>query len=232
MADRSQFTSSGGGSKLDRLRSAAIRIVEPEMWNLTLLRITSSFLIDPSHFYRPKLISSANNGTCLSSFGSFRFRSFTPVIKKFIPLSLSRMTLLLQQNAVTDFPRRLTVSIGFVKFKTAVPITSQSNHRFCIPSPLQTIDSKFFHNSKRLQLLTFEFCSQLQQITSKAFSGSDLTAIMIPASVKILCEECFESCTSVKSVTFESDSKLERIDFQQLRSHSLIQLRFMIISYR
>jgi hypothetical protein len=138
--------------------------------------------------------------------------------------SPSGMTLF-TQTALTDFPRRLTVSSGFVKFHTAVSITSPSNPRFWVPSPFQSINSEVFLNSKQLQFLTFEFCSQLQQISSQAFRESDLTGILIPASVKILCELCFQLCTSLKCVTFESESKLERSDdfaFQYSRLQSIV----------
>jgi hypothetical protein len=107
------------------------------------------------------------------------------------------MKTFVQFSPTTDANRLLSENCGlisFVKFKTAVHITSPSNHRFWIPSPLEIIAYEFVFNSKQPQLRTFEFCSQLQQITSTAFSGSDLTGIMIPASAKILCEKCFQFC--------------------------------------
>jgi predicted DsbA family dithiol-disulfide isomerase len=42
--------------------------------------------------------------------------------------------------------------------------------------------------------------------------GSGLTAIHIPASVEVLCNHCFWNCNSLASVTFELDSKLQRIE--------------------
>jgi hypothetical protein len=38
-----------------------------------------------------------------------------------------------------------------------------------------------------------------------------LKSICIPSSVEILCSECFGGCSSLSSLTFESDSKLAQI---------------------
>jgi predicted DsbA family dithiol-disulfide isomerase len=39
-----------------------------------------------------------------------------------------------------------------------------------------------------------------------------LIKIEIPSSVEIICENCFLQCKSLKSVTFESGSRLSRIE--------------------
>jgi hypothetical protein len=46
---------------------------------------------------------------------------------------------------------------------------------------------------------TFSFCSSLKSIT-------------IPRHVQILCSECFASCHSLSSISFEIDSELIRIE--------------------
>jgi hypothetical protein len=38
-----------------------------------------------------------------------------------------------------------------------------------------------------------------------------LTSITIPASVEVICQDCFESCKSLSTVTFEHDSQLKSI---------------------
>jgi hypothetical protein len=39
-----------------------------------------------------------------------------------------------------------------------------------------------------------------------------LTTIELPASVEVVCKSCFSNCKSLSSVTFESNSKLQRIE--------------------
>jgi hypothetical protein len=41
---------------------------------------------------------------------------------------------------------------------------------------------------------------------------SVLKSIIIPKSVEVLCKECFSNCKSLTSITFESDSRLQRIE--------------------
>jgi hypothetical protein len=135
----------------------------------------------------------------------FRFRH-----KKFLPCSLSNDPCPITRSG--KFPSGNSIRIGFVKFNTTVPIVSQSSHFFGVQCTLQTIDSKFFLNFKQLQLLTAEFRSQVQQITSKTFTERNLPWIIIRASVRLHYGKCFESCNSLKYVAFESDSKLDSID--------------------
>jgi hypothetical protein len=41
---------------------------------------------------------------------------------------------------------------------------------------------------------------------------SDLLHLEIPQSIEILCSSCFESCKSLSSISFESNSRLTRIE--------------------
>jgi hypothetical protein len=48
----------------------------------------------------------------------------------------------------------------------------------------------------------------LTRIESGAFSNSSLRSILIPRNVEILGSKCFYGCTSLSSITFESNSQL------------------------
>jgi hypothetical protein len=54
--------------------------------------------------------------------------------------------------------------------------------------------------------------SQLIRIESDAFSCSSLQSIVIPSSVEILGSSCFSRCESLSSISFESNSRLIRIE--------------------
>jgi hypothetical protein len=72
--------------------------------------------------------------------------------------------------------------------------------------------------------VTFESGSKLSHIENRAFRGTGLTEIVIPASVEVVGEACFEKCRSLSSVTFESGSKLTRIEKQAFRGSGLIEI--------
>jgi hypothetical protein len=52
----------------------------------------------------------------------------------------------------------------------------------------------------------------LERIEESAFSQSGLKSIEIPSSVVLLGKKSFYQCESLESVTFESGSRLERIN--------------------
>jgi hypothetical protein len=81
----------------------------------------------------------------------------------------------------------------------------------CIPSSAEALRFGCFFSSS-LTSLKFEPGSNLVEIGILAFAHCAwLTAVCIPASVRILQCECFTNCTSLSSVTFESDPRLVRI---------------------
>jgi hypothetical protein len=69
-----------------------------------------------------------------------------------------------------------------------------------------------FAECRSLRLIAFETSSRLERIEGGAFAEIGLTEIAIPASVKVIGEECFQSCEALASVTFDAVSGLERIE--------------------
>jgi hypothetical protein len=55
--------------------------------------------------------------------------------------------------------------------------------------------------------ITFESGAQLSEVATKAFSGSGLTSIHLPASVTVIGKRCFYFCGSLTSITFDPASK-------------------------
>jgi hypothetical protein len=61
----------------------------------------------------------------------------------------------------------------------------------------------------------FECGCKLSRIEKYAFSSCSLLAsICIPSSVEVLCEFCFNGCTALSSVNFESGSKFSSVPSQ------------------
>jgi uncharacterized radical SAM superfamily Fe-S cluster-containing enzyme len=72
--------------------------------------------------------------------------------------------------------------------------------------------------------VTFESNSRLQRFEEYAFAGSGLKAIQVPASVEVLCSQCFSECKSLTSVTSESNSKLQRVEESAFAGSGLTDL--------
>jgi hypothetical protein len=64
----------------------------------------------------------------------------------------------------------------------------------------------------------------LSRIEKQAFAEAGLIEIMIPASVEMLSEECFVRCQSLKSLLFESGSRLSRIEMCAFEESGLIEI--------
>jgi hypothetical protein len=75
-----------------------------------------------------------------------------------------------------------------------------------------TLVSGFRHIWEALPPQLFkDFLFSLQRIEAKTFLASGLKAVVIPASLTVLCERCFQSGRALSWVTFEPWSALERI---------------------
>jgi uncharacterized protein YuzB (UPF0349 family) len=94
-----------------------------------------------------------------------------------------------------------------------------------IPRNVEIVESKCFSNCSSLSSITFESNSRLTRIESFAFSSSSssssLQSILIPRNLKILESKCFSHCYSLSSITFESNSRLTRIESEVFSSLSL-----------
>jgi hypothetical protein len=60
--------------------------------------------------------------------------------------------------------------------------------------------------------MAFESGSRLDRFDGSAFYESGLTSVVIPSSVVVSAKSSFHFSTSLASVAFESDSRLEGID--------------------
>jgi hypothetical protein len=70
----------------------------------------------------------------------------------------------------------------------------------------------------------FENASSFEQIDLNVFSRPGLEFVRIPASIKVLGDECFSSCDSLCSVTFESESRLSQIQHMAFAGTGLVEM--------
>jgi hypothetical protein len=108
----------------------------------------------------------------------------------------------------SNFDRRVLVVGGC----RDVGIWPKNNRNGCdrqwMSSSICVISEDFFFECKSLSWAPFEFDSQLSQLEFRAFSGSGLRSIHLPASVSVIGERCFSDCVSLTSIIFESGSQL------------------------
>jgi hypothetical protein len=80
-----------------------------------------------------------------------------------------------------------------------------------IESSIEGICEGCFMSCESLRVVVFEENSQLSRLEDRAFSGSGLESIDLPASVTVIGERCFYRCRSLASITFEPGSQLSQL---------------------
>ena len=88
-----------------------------------------------------------------------------------------------------------------------------------IPPSVLTIGERAFDRCKQLRTVIFSSNAQLKTIAGEetaysggAFSNCEaLSAISIPASVEVIGERAFLGCTSLRTITFQPNSRLKTI---------------------
>jgi hypothetical protein len=61
----------------------------------------------------------------------------------------------------------------------------------------------------------------LREIGKRAFADSSIKSVVIPRQVETLGWSCFDGCESLSSISFESDSRLQRIESSVFSNSSL-----------
>jgi hypothetical protein len=94
-------------------------------------------------------------------------------------------------------------------------ISAEENRKGCdrhwMLSSVHVISTDFFLASKSLLLAAFETGSRLFRLEARAFCGSGLTSIHLPASVPAIGEDFFSCCGSLASISFDCASQLREI---------------------
>jgi hypothetical protein len=152
-----------------------------------------------------------------------------------LPASLQQINgLALARSAI----RRISVEDGNEHFSVLgdflLDFEGISIIRYLGSDPHIELDSEFeqlcvgsFFQCTFLRSLTFA-CPNLTRIEAKAISGcSSLSAIVVPASVEILGEECLSNCRLLSSVSFESGSRLARIERRAFYDCSSLKSLFL-----
>jgi hypothetical protein len=107
------------------------------------------------------------------------------------------------------FDRRIRVLDGFARPVLEISRAEVEGGCAWIPS---SIESRFETCPRVCRWVVFEGSCKLSRLEKRAFCGSGLTAIHIPASVEVICASCFSSCGSLVSVTFAVDCQLSRLE--------------------
>jgi hypothetical protein len=123
-----------------------------------------------------------------------------------------------------EFCPRMIVVDGMILYVSAVGNPHFCATRLWIPSPIRSISSECFYDSKQFKFLVFENLSMLERIETKAFSKTSLISVVILRSVEVLGESCFLECGLLSSVTIESGSKLSRIEKQSFSGTELFEI--------
>jgi hypothetical protein len=95
-----------------------------------------------------------------------------------------------------------------------------------IESSIERICEGCFMLCESVKSVIFEANSQLSRLEDRAFYGSGLTSIHLPASVTVIGEFCFSDCRSLVSITFESCSQLSQLANESFCESGLTSIHF------
>ena len=88
---------------------------------------------------------------------------------------------------------------------------SRMNKKLIIPKNVKSIGYNTFHNDFALSEIEIEAESVLTRIGSGAFAYCGIENFTIPRSVSTISQEVFKGCSKLITVTFEADSKVEKL---------------------
>ena len=81
-----------------------------------------------------------------------------------------------------------------------------------IPSSVRKIETEAFCECFYLERVRFASGSNLTEIGSDSFSGTEIKSIVIPKSVMTIRDGAFGYCSSLRSVVFEKGSRLQVLE--------------------
>lgn len=79
--------------------------------------------------------------------------------------------------------------------------------KITIPANVEEIGRFAFEDSE-LEEITFEKDSELESISLKAFYGSKITSITLPASLMIIHDSAFEACDKLETINYEGTAEM------------------------
>jgi hypothetical protein len=95
---------------------------------------------------------------------------------------------------------------------------------FYYPEKVNDMSERTFQNCKSLSEITFSASSTISSIGAYACSGCEaLSVFAVPSSVTVINEFAFYMTTELKSVSFPSTSKLERIGLSSFQQSGLVK---------
>ncbi len=115
--------------------------------------------------------------------------------------------------------RQITLPEGLISIGDAA-FESSRVERVYLPASLETMGINAFRLCRSLEEVTFAPSSALEILRAGTFSGSSIVSITIPASVTVIENKedgnfssygVFESCTSLRTVTFAENGRLAEI---------------------
>jgi hypothetical protein len=87
-----------------------------------------------------------------------------------------------------------------------------SSDTFCVGREIAVLATGSFRNIASLGTLDFEHPSRITHLVHHPFSYSRIRFVTIPKSVRLIGEGCFDSCTELTKVVFESPATIQRIE--------------------
>jgi hypothetical protein len=100
--------------------------------------------------------------------------------------------------------------MGTADHKVILYMGDSPTFSFC--GDISILSDYCFARNDRLQSIVLDCHACLKSLPARAFAGCGLHSIAIPKSVLVIGEQCFENCSELTTVSFESPAGIRRID--------------------
>lgn len=189
--------------------------------------------ISPKALKNTKIEEISFRGDCSISFFG-RDSLFCHSLKKIsFPIQLNRLeqgwcsfTIKLSDIDIGESNKHFSFENGILydHKKTILYFCSRKKSSVVIPSTVKIISSYAFEQCRRLETVTFEDQSQLEEIQPWAFSRSHIRSINIPKTVKEIHCNAFFWCKRLREVNFNEDSNLNEIHHAAFKDTQITEI--------
>jgi hypothetical protein len=123
-----------------------------------------------------------------------------------------------------EFCPQIIVIDGLIHSVSTIGRSHLILQKLWLPSRIKLISWESVYEDKSIESVVIENLSQLEGIERETFQETDLKFIAISKSVEFIGANCFSWCGSLSSISFESGSRLSRIEESAFNKTGLIEI--------
>lgn len=180
--------------------------------------------IAPGAFRNNSTLKEVIVSSNVTSIGAGAFAGMTKLEKLVLPFAGSKIDAVNEARLIGYLFGTESYDGGYACTQTVSPATDSSSTAttatYYLPETLNTIEIKYEgtdayvlpqYSFNGLKVSNVTLSGKIEKIANNAFENSYISAIEIPAEVKVIEANAFANCARLTSVTFANGTKLEEI---------------------